>query len=89
MLLSAALGTRHRAAIGITEEADCFSVVVSEETGRISVAAHGEITSGVSPRELYERICRHFGVRITPLALEEAAGDVPMETHATQGKGRS
>ena len=37
------LGTRHRAAIGITEESDCLSVVVSEETGRISVAVAGEI----------------------------------------------
>jgi diadenylate cyclase len=37
------LGTRHRAALGITEESDCFSVIVSEETGRISIAAFGEI----------------------------------------------
>src|SRR5438045_5098972 len=38
------LGTRHRAAIGITEETDCLSLIVSEETGRISVAAFGEIS---------------------------------------------
>lgn len=37
------LGTRHRAALGITEESDCVAVVVSEETGRISMAAFGEI----------------------------------------------
>ena len=42
------LGTRHRAAIGITEESDCLSVVVSEETGRISVATAGEIELNVS-----------------------------------------
>jgi diadenylate cyclase len=42
-LLIAELGTRHRAALGITEESDCFSVIVSEETGRISIAAFGEI----------------------------------------------
>ena len=41
--LSRKLGTRHRAAIGITEETDCLSVVVSEETGHISVAAFGEL----------------------------------------------
>jgi len=42
------LGTRHRAAIGISEESDCLSVVVSEETGRISMAAFGEIVLDVS-----------------------------------------
>jgi diadenylate cyclase len=46
--LSSQLGTRHRAAIGVTEEADCLSIVVSEETGRISLAAAGEIESNVS-----------------------------------------
>ncbi len=42
-LLATELGTRHRAALGITEESDCVAVVVSEETGKISVAAFGEI----------------------------------------------
>lgn len=42
-MLVTEMGTRHRAALGITEESDCFSVVVSEETGRISIAAFGEI----------------------------------------------
>jgi diadenylate cyclase len=46
--LSSQLGTRHRAAIGITEEADCLSIVVSEETGRISLAALGEIELDVT-----------------------------------------
>lgn len=57
------LGTRHRAAIGITEESDCLSLVVSEETGDMSVAAYGEIHRGVGLRELDERINAHFGVR--------------------------
>jgi diadenylate cyclase len=56
------LGTRHRAAIGITEESDCLSLVVSEETGDLSVAAFGEIHRGLSLREVDERVNKHFGV---------------------------
>ena len=43
-LLSRELGTRHRAAIGITEDSDCCAVIVSEETGSISFAVGGRIT---------------------------------------------
>ena len=50
-VLSSKLGTRHRAAIGITEETDCLSLVVSEETGRISVASFGELKQGLSVLE--------------------------------------
>lgn len=47
-LLMTELGTRHRAALGITEESDSIAVVVSEETGRVSIAAFGEIELDVS-----------------------------------------
>jgi diadenylate cyclase len=62
-LLSRNLGTRHRAAIGITEETDCLSIVVSEETGRVSVAAGGELTAGIPIAAITERINQHFGVQ--------------------------
>ncbi len=42
------LGTRHRAALGITEETDCISIVVSEETGRLSIAVKGELFYNLS-----------------------------------------
>jgi len=42
------LGTRHRAAVGITEETDAIAIVVSEETGRISVAVKGELYYNLS-----------------------------------------
>jgi diadenylate cyclase len=46
------LGTRHRAAIGVTEESDSIAIVVSEETGTISFAVRGQITRDVEPNEL-------------------------------------
>ena len=49
-------GTRHRAAIGMCENSDAVVVVVSEETGRISVACNGQITSTFDPGELSARL---------------------------------
>jgi diadenylate cyclase len=77
-LLARKLGTRHRAAIGITEEADCLALVVSEETGRISVAAFGELESDVSLSRVAERLAKHFGRKRREdwrLALREPAWD--------------
>jgi len=59
--LSPKLGTRHRAAIGITEETDCLALIVSEETGAISVAAFGAMESAVPIERVDERINQHFG----------------------------
>jgi diadenylate cyclase len=49
-------GTRHRAAIGLTEETDAVAVIVSEETGRISVALEGRIDSGLTVEALRVRL---------------------------------
>jgi diadenylate cyclase len=68
------LGTRHRAAIGVTEETDCMSLVVSEETGHISVVAFGEIEKNVSPEKLEERITDHIVHRRTPPAAKQDVG---------------
>jgi diadenylate cyclase len=77
--LSSKLGTRHRAAIGITEETDCLSLVVSEVTGRISVASFGELEMGLSLREVDERIAAHFGAQHPgPRLDEEQPADIPM-----------
>jgi diadenylate cyclase len=54
--VSRELGTRHRAAIGLTEEGDAVAVIVSEETGNISVAIDGRIDRGLSPDELRDRL---------------------------------
>src|SRR5215813_100029 len=54
--LSKELGSRHRAAIGLTEENDAVAVVVSEETGALSVVADGQIERGLSADALRARL---------------------------------
>jgi DNA integrity scanning protein DisA with diadenylate cyclase activity len=53
-------GTRHRAAIGITETSDAIVVVVSEETGGISVAFGGKIERNIAPQNLSQTISKYF-----------------------------
>jgi diadenylate cyclase len=54
--LSKETGSRHRAAIGLTEENDSVAIVVSEQTGGISVAVDGHIESGLDPAGLRDRL---------------------------------
>lgn len=65
--LSLQLGTRHRAAIGMTENSDAVVLVVSEETGTISLVVNGQITRG------YNSVSA--GAELRRLLLEDAQGD--------------
>lgn len=86
--LSKQLGTRHRAGIGITQETDAIAVVVSEETGSISIAYGGEIERHITVERLRERIgelLRRYIPRATlpTSATETEKGKAPSD-RATQ-----
>ncbi len=55
------LGTRHRAAVGITEESDAIAIVISEETGMISLVAGGEILRNLDASTLRQRLSEVLG----------------------------
>ena len=54
MELSKQLGTRHRAGVGISEATDSLTIIVSEETGQVSVARGGELSRGLNSKQLRE-----------------------------------
>lgn len=56
MKLSKDLGTRHRAAVGMSEVSDALVITVSEETGRVSFAVGGHLTRGVPKEQLREKL---------------------------------
>lgn len=57
------LGTRHRAAIGVTENYNVMSIMVSEETGVISVAQHGELTRYYDSQMLTDKLEQAYGLK--------------------------
>ncbi|PYM29312.1 MAG: TIGR00159 family protein [Candidatus Rokuibacteriota bacterium] len=61
--LARQLGTRHRAALGVTEETDAVAVVVSEETGRLSLAVDGGIEALAGPDGLRRRLLTLLGAK--------------------------
>lgn len=59
--ISSVFGTRHRAAVGISETNNVFVVIVSEENGRISIAKNGALTSGLSIQKLRGEMEKSLG----------------------------
>lgn len=82
--LSKELGTRHRAAIGITEDTDALAIVVSEETGTASLVEDGDIVSGLDMDAFRSRLKEAMGqAEAPPVAHEEAEeAEAPVEETA-------
>lgn len=65
------LGTRHRAAIGLTEETDAFVIVVSEENRSIGIVQSGQLIPDVSHLKIRQNLCDVFGVKFKGERLKE------------------
>ena len=80
--LSRDLGTRHRAALGVTEDTDAVAVVVSEESGLISIVQHGEIKRGLDAPKLRAAISE--ALQVSPkrekLKHQEKPGEPDADT---------
>src|ERR1700730_249062 len=97
-VLSTQLRTRHRAAIGITEETDAISIIVSEETGSISLAVAGTIDRDLTVEKLRERMSTLLRRYVPPPALptpisdsagilDEVESDMPFRSDLHKGGG--
>jgi diadenylate cyclase len=84
--LAAAMGTRHRAALGLSEESDAAVIVVSEQNGSISVAFRGTLKQRLNEGELRSELSRILRIRPEDEAPAEAsAGGAPDPTEKAAG----
>jgi len=88
-VLSTQLGTRHRAGIGVTEETDAIAVIVSEETGAISLAVGGKIERDITVEQLRERMGELLHRYVPPAALPTAISEEADESEIPQEEPRT
>ena len=73
------LGSRHRAAVGLTKESDAVVVVVSEETGLIRLSARGRLSRAYGPDELGDELERRLGVKRRAAEADQASPEDELE----------
>jgi uncharacterized protein (TIGR00159 family) len=81
------LGTRHRAAIGVTEEADAIAVVVSEETGQMSVAHSGRLIRNLDQDRLRRVLRTLLSLDQPRTRRQESSSIFPFSSRTTSGMG--
>ena len=84
--LPANFGSRHRAALGLATESDCVVVLVSEETGRMSIAVDGHFEMKLNPEQFAERLRELLDARPVEVGLETeppATDDAPEPASTT------
>ena len=83
--ISRELGTRHRAAIGVTEGSDAISIIVSEETGLISFAAGGRLTRYLDTNELRDMLLKAMDLPVVEKKREQTKTMKETESEITVG----
>ncbi len=79
MKIGKRLGTRHRAALGISEETDCVAIIVSEETGRVSVAIGGELSYNLTVDDMKNILIEELQPK------KELFPEIELEDEKTEG----
>lgn len=78
------LGSRHRAGVGLSKECDALVIIVSEETGHISIAERGRLTRALTPEQLKIELYRRMGI-----AIRGGGGGASATTGSSAGEGPS
>jgi diadenylate cyclase len=86
-VLSTQLGTRHRAGIGVTEETDAIAVIVSEETGSISLAVSGKIERDLTVEQLRDRLGELLRRYVPPSTLPTPISNGSEAIHDSEQEG--
>jgi diadenylate cyclase len=73
--LSPQLGLRHRSGVGLSEQTDAFIVIVSEETGTVSVAQEGDLITNLTPDELQAMLSEALNLQPDERPMEFSTGD--------------